>query len=268
MPTTCPECDTKLVKKEVGTKGGEESAAFYCSNTRCPAKDRRTLYYFTSKAALDIEHLGPKNLDALLDAGLITSRADIFTLKKGDLLDLPRFGEKSVDNILEAIEKKRNCPLDRFIVCLSIPEVGEETARDLATRFENFSNFQNATKENFESIEGVGPRVSNSIINWFADKHNQKVVKDLLEQIKVEVVKKKKNQKFTGMTFVLTGTMPNLSREEAKAKILDLGGKVASSVSKNTDYVVLGENPGSKFDDAKKLGIKIIDEKEFLVLIK
>jgi DNA ligase (NAD+) len=268
MPTTCPECDTKLVKKEVGSKAGEESAAFYCSNARCPAKDRRTLYYFTSKAALDIEHLGPKNLDALVDAGLISSRADIFTLKKGDLLELPRFGEKSADNILEAIEKKRNCPLDRFIVCLSIPEVGEETARDLATHFENFSNFQNATKENLESIEGVGPRVSNSIIGWFADKHNQKVVKDLLEQIKIEVVKKKKNQKFTGMTFVLTGTMPNLSREEAKAKILDLGGKVASSVSKNTNFVVVGENPGSKFDDAKKLEIKIIDEKEFLELVK
>ena len=268
MPTTCPECDTKLVKKEVGTKGGEESAAFYCSNPRCPAKDRRTLYYFTSKAALDIEHLGPKNLDALLDAGLISSRADIFTLKKGDLLELPRFGEKSADNILEAIEKKRNCPLDRFIVCLSIPEVGEETARDLATHFENFSNFQNAKQEDLESIEGVGPRVSNSIINWFADKHNQKVVKDLLKQIKVEVVKKKKNQKFTGMIFVLTGTMPNLSREEAKEKIISLGGKVASSVSKNTDYVVLGENPGSKYDDAKKLGIKIIDEKGFLNFFK
>ena len=135
MPKACPECDTLLSKKEIGTKGSEESAALYCANSRCPAKDRRTLYYFTSKNALDIEHLGPKNLDALLDAGLISSRADIFTLKKGDLLELPRFAEKSADNLLEAIDKKRVCELDRFITALSIGEVGEETARDLAWAF-------------------------------------------------------------------------------------------------------------------------------------
>ena len=138
MPKACPECDTLLSKKEIGTKGSEESAALYCANSRCPAKDRRTLYYFTSKNALDIEHLGPKNLDALLDAGLISSRADIFTLKKGDLLELPRFAEKSADNLLEAIDKKRVCELDRFITALSIGEVGEETARDLAWQFGNF----------------------------------------------------------------------------------------------------------------------------------
>ena len=289
MPETCPECDTNLAKKEIGTPSsakastfvktladksagegsGAMSAALYCANTRCPAKDRRTLYYFTSKNALDIEHLGPKNLDALLDAGLISSRADIFTLKKGDLLELPRFGEKSADNLLEAIEKKRHIGLDRFIVCLSIPEVGEETARDLAAHFGNFENFQNAPQEALESINGVGPRVSKSVVNWFADKHNQKVVKDLLEQITVESVQKKTiNQKFTGKIFVLTGTMPNLSRDEAKQQILNLGGKVASSVSKNTNYVVAGENAGSKFDDAQKLNIKIIDEKEFLELVK
>ena len=281
MPDTCPECDTKLNKKEIGTKGDSESAALYCGNPRCPAKDRRTLYYFTSKNALDIEHLGPKNLDALLDAGLISSRADIFTLKKGDLLELPRFAEKSADNLLEAIEKKRHCTMDRFIVALSIPEVGEETARDLAKHFGNFSNFQNAKQEDLESIDGVGPRVSKSIVGWFADKHNQKVVTDLLKQITVESLKQKTtNQKFKGLIFVLTGTMPTLSRDEAKQKILELGGKVASSVSKNTNYVVAGEageplqrsvageSAGSKYDDAKKLGIKIIDEKEFLEMVK
>ena len=133
MPKTCPECDGVLEKRAVGVKGDEESAAVFCQNPRCPAKDRRALYYFTSKVAFDIEHLGPKNLDALLDAGLIANSADIFTLKKGDLLELPRFAEKSADNLLEAIDKKRTIPLDRFIVALSIPEVGEETARDLAS---------------------------------------------------------------------------------------------------------------------------------------
>ena len=269
MPTNCPECDTVLSKKEIGTKGGEESAALYCANPRCPAKDRRALYYFTSKNALDIEHLGPKNLDALLDAGLISSRADIFTLKKGDLMELPRFGEKSADNLLEAIEKKRHVPLDRFIVSLSIPEVGEETARDLATHFGNFENFRNATQQSLESIEGIGPRVSKSVLAWFADKHNQKVVSDLLAQVTVEAIAQKTTKQiFTGMTFVLTGTMPTLARDEAKTMILERGGKVSGSVSKNTDYVIAGESAGSKYDDAKKLGIKIIDETEFLEMIK
>ena len=269
MPTNCPECDTVLSKKEIGTKGGEESAALYCANPRCPAKDRRALYYFTSKNALDIEHLGPKNLDALLDAGLISSRADIFTLKKGDLMELPRFGEKSADNLLEAIDKKRHVSLDRFIVSLSIPEVGEETARDLAKHFGNFLNFQNATQQSLESIEGIGPRVSKSVLAWFADKHNQKVVADLLAQITIETIAPKTTKQiFVGKTFVLTGTMPILSRDEAKTMILDRGGKVSGSVSKNTDYVVAGESAGSKYDDAKKLGITIIDEAEFLKLIK
>ena len=269
MPTNCPECDTVLSKKEIGTKGGEESAALYCANPRCPAKDRRALYYFTSKNALDIEHLGPKNLDALLDAGLIASRADIFTLKKGDLMELPRFGEKSADNLLEAIEKKRHVSLDRFIVSLSIPEVGEETARDLAKHFGNFKNFQNSTQQSLESIEGIGPRVSKSVLEWFADKHNQKVVADLLAQITIETIAPKTTKQiFEGKIFVLTGTMPTLARDEAKNMIIDRGGKVSGSVSKNTDYVVAGESAGSKYDDAKKLGITIIDEAEFLKLIK
>lgn len=268
MPSVCPECDTKLERKKIGIKSDEKSAALYCKNLHCPAKDRRTLYYFTSKNALDIEHLGPKNLDLLLDAGLISSRADIFTLKKGDLLELPRFGEKSADNLLEAIEKRRNVNLDKFITALSIPEVGEETARDLAKHFGTFEKIQNASKEELEKIDGVGPRVSNSIISWFADSHNKKSVKDLLNQIKVGGVHiSHKPQKFKNMTFVLTGTMPTLSREEAKQKILDYGGKVAGLVSKNTDYLVLGDNPGSKYDDAKKLGVKIINEKDFIELL-
>ena len=268
MPKECPECDTPLSKKEIGTKGDEQSAALYCANPRCPAKDRRTLYYFTSKAALDIEHLGPKNLDALLDAGLIASRADIFTLKKGDLLELPRFAEKSADNLLAAIESRRHIALDRFIVSLSIPEVGEETARDLAKHFGNFSDFHEATQSQLESIEGIGPRVSKSVVSWFADKHNQKVVSDLLAQLKIESIQKSQlKQNLAGKTFVLTGTLPTLSRDEAKAKILERGGKVAGSVSKNTDYVLAGESAGSKYDEAQKLGVSIIDEEQFNKLI-
>ncbi len=269
MPEVCLECGTKLAKKIVGTKGTEQSAALYCSNLRCPAKDRRTLYHFTSKHAYDIEHLGPKNLDSLLDAGLISSRADIFTLKKGDLLELPRMGEKSVDNMIEAIEKARTQPLARFIVGLSIPEVGEETARDLANHFGSIEKLQNATSEELEAMNGIGPRVAGSLVTYFADKHNQKVVADLLKQVRVESPKRKdQSGKFNGKTFVLTGTLPTLSRDEAKKMILDLGGKVASSVSKNTSYVVAGESAGSKYDEAQRLGVSILNEEQFLALIK
>ncbi len=267
MPKNCPVCKTVLVKKNVGTKEGV-SAAYYCSNTRCPAKDRRTLYHFTSKHSLDIEHLGPKNIDLLCDAGLIISRADIFTLKKGDLLELPRFAEKSADNLLSAIDKARSTTLDKFIVALSIPEVGEETARDLANNFGNFEKFQNARFEELEAINGIGPRVAESITKYFSDSHNKKVVADLLGQIKVESKKQKaKSTKLAGKTFVITGTLPTLSRDEAKQKILENGGKVSSSVSKNTSYVLAGESAGSKYDEAIKQKIPIIEESEFLKLI-
>ncbi len=268
MPTACPECGTTLVKKSVGTKNGI-SAALYCTNQQCPAKDRRVLYHFTSKHAFDIKHLGPKNLDLLLDAGLISSRADIFTLKKGDLLNLPRFAEKSADNLLDAIQKARSISFDRFIIALSIAEVGEETARDLARHFKTFEKFAQASVEELESIPGIGPRVSQSIIAWFKNAHNQKVVDDLLTHIQIEkqdtlVI----SSVFAGKTFVLTGTLPTLARDEAKAMILARGGSVSSSVSKNTNYVLAGENPGSKFADAQKLGIPLLSEEAFLKLCK
>ncbi len=269
MPKKCPECEAVLAKKSVGIKAGEESAALYCMNARCPAKDRRTLYHFTSKHAFDIEHLGPKNLDLLLDAGLIGSRADIFTLKKGDLLELPRMGEKSVENMLLAIERARTQPLDRFIVGLSIPEVGEETARDLARHFGSIERLMRATENELESMNGVGPRVTASIVNYFKDTHNKKVVSDLLTQVRIkkEETKDIKAQKLSGKVFVLTGTFPTLSRDEAKAKIIASGGKVSGSVSKNTDYVVAGESAGSKYSDAQKLGVPIVDEATLIEML-
>lgn len=268
MPERCPECDSPLLKKAVGTKGEGESAALYCTNVRCPAKDRRTLYHFTSKHAYDIEHLGPKNLDVLLDAGLISGRADIFTLKKGDLLNLPRFAEKSVDNLLAAIEKARSVSLDRFIVGLSIPEVGEETARDLAVHFGTIEKLRAATRAELEALLGVGPRVAASLTDWFSDTHNAKVLNDLIAQVHIQSLPKKTSSaKLAGKTFVLTGTLPTLSRDDAKAKILAAGGKVSSSVSKNTSYVVAGENPGSKYDEAQKLDVQILNEKDFLALL-
>jgi DNA ligase (NAD+) len=269
MPKKCPECGTTLAKRTIGTKGDEQSVALYCENPRCPAKDRRTFYHFTSKHALDIEHLGPKNLDLLLDQGLIATFADIFTLKKGDLLALPRFAEKSADNLLSSIGKARNAPLNRLIVGLSIPQVGEETAEDLAGEFGTIEKIRNASLEKLSSIDGVGPVVASSLVSWFKDSHNNKVLDDLLKQVRISSYKlKAKSNKLTGKTFVLTGTLSSLSRDEAKAKIKALGGDVSSSVSSKTSYVVAGENPGSKFDDAQKLGVAILSEDNFTALLK
>ncbi len=269
MPSSCPECGAPLARRTIGAKASETSAAYYCNNPHCPAKDRRTFYYFTSKAAFDIEHLGPKNLDVLLDEGLITIPADIFTLKKGDLLALPRFAEKSVDNLLEAIEKARSVKLERFIVALSIPNVGEETAIDFAEHFGTFEKFRKATHVELSNIEGVGPIVAESVVEWFADEHYSHKADELLKQVKIENPEPKTLSKHSaGKIFVLTGTLPTLSRDEAKELIRKAGGKVASSVSKKTDFVVAGESAGSKLDEAQKLGVKVISEAEFLKLIK
>jgi DNA ligase (NAD+) len=269
MSSACPECGAPLARRTIGSKGSETSAAYYCNNSRCPAKDRRTFYYFTSKAAFDIEHLGPKNLDLLLDEGLIAIPADIFTLQKGDLLALPRFAEKSADNLLNAIEKARTVSLERFIVALSIPNVGEETAIDFANHFGTFEKFRKATESELSAIEGVGPVVAESVVAWFKDAHHQKNVDELLQQVTIENPKPKSaNTKVAGKTFVLTGTLPTLSRDEAKELIRKAGGSVAGSVSKKTDYVVAGESAGSKLDDAQKLGISVITEAEFFKLVK
>jgi DNA ligase (NAD+) len=268
MPKRCPECNSLLEKKVIGVKGKEASAAYYCTNPRCSAKDRRTFYYFTSKHAFDIEHLGPKNLDTFLDEGLIVTYADIFTLEKGDILALPRWGEKSADNLLAAIEKARTVSLSRFIVALSIPSVGEETAIDFAEHFKTFENFRKATKEELARIEGVGPVVAESVVAWFTDSHHRKNVDELLKQVQIENFKlKAANSKLSGKTVVLTGTLPTLSRDEAKERIRKAGGSVASSVSKKTDYVVVGESAGSKLSEAQKLGIPVISEEEFLKLL-
>lgn len=268
MPSECPECGAPLARRTIGSKG-DSSAAHYCNNSRCPAKDRRTFYYFTSKQAFDIEHLGPKNLDVLLDAGLITIPADIFTLQKGDLLALPRFAEKSVDNLLEAIEKARTVSLERFIVALSIPNVGEETAIDFAEYFGNFETFRKASHHELANIEGVGPIVADAVTQWFKDSHHVKNVDELLKQVTItNPVRSTSASQATGKTFVLTGTLPTLARDEAKELIHKAGGKVASSVSKKTDYVVAGESAGSKLDEAQKLGVAVISEEEFLKLLK
>ncbi len=242
-------------------------AAWRCKDKNSFVQKKRRLYYFVSKAAFDIDHLGPKVVDALISANLVAGYEDIFTLKKGDLLELPRFAEKSVDNLLEAIEKARNISLPKFIISLSIPQVGEETAYLLAEKFKNISELQTTSKEDLEKIDGIGPIVAQSIVDWFRDKENQKLLSRLLKQVKIRTSYEERVTKNEGKlkwkTFVLTGTLQNMTRDEAKEKIRALGGDISSSVSKETDYVVAGENPGSKYDKAVELKVSILTESEF-----
>lgn len=241
-------------------------AAWRCVSKDSSAQLRRKLYHFVGKHAFDIDGCGPKVIDALLDASLISTASDIFTLKKGDLEALPRFGEKSIDNLLEAIEKAKTVTLARLIFSLSISQVGEETAEDIAEHFGTIEHVRCACFEDLEVIEGVGPVVAQSVVDWFGEKKNQKELESLLRSVKIKKVEKliaNKNSKVLGKTFVLTGTMSGMSRDEAKTLIKKNGGKVSSAVSKSTDYVVAGENPGLKLDEAEKLGIRVLNEQDF-----
>jgi DNA ligase (NAD+) len=246
-------------------------AAYRCVNKNSFEQQKRKLHHFVSKNAFDIEHMGPKNIDLLLENGLIASFDDIFSLKKGDLLSLPRFAEKSADNLLAAVEEKKEIPLSRFLVSLSIPNIGEETAEDLSEHFGTLEKIENAKIEDLENISGIGGVVANSVFEWFREEENKDLVKRLLRHISLSMrnldSEKKKGLIFFGKSFVLTGTLFSMSRDEAKKKIKEYGGEVVGSVSKNTSFVVAGENPGSKYDKAQELGVSILDEEDFLKLV-
>ncbi|MDO8590993.1 MAG: NAD-dependent DNA ligase LigA, partial [bacterium] len=245
-------------------------AAWRCVYKNSFAQIKRKFYHFVGKHAFDIDGMGPKIVDALLQGGLITNFDDIFTLKRGDLLSLPRFAEKSVDNLLVSVEKAKRVSLPRFIIGLSIPNVGEETAHDLASHYGTLEKISKASVSELLEVNEVGPIIAESIDNWFRQAENKKLILRLLKVVSVESSPKSavKSKKLLSKVFVLTGTLSSMSRDVAKEKIRALGGDVSSSVSKETDYVVAGENPGSKFDNAQKLGVKILSEQEFFKLIK
>ncbi len=265
MPKTCPECDSVLVKETVGK---EESSAWYCKNNDCPAKHLENLIHFASKKGMYIEELGDKTIETFHDLGLITSRASMFKLKKEDIEGLDGFGEKSAENILASIEKARTVPLSRFLFALGIRHVGEQTAKDIAKHFGTLEALQKASLEEIISVEGVGEKVGASLFEYLHDAHSQKIVSDLQKEITILGEKKKTNGKLTGLTFVITGTLPTLSRDEAKKIIEDNGGKVSSSVSLKTHYLVAGEEAGSKLANAQKLGVRIITEQDLTELVK
>lgn len=263
MPEKCPLCGSAVIRKE-------NEVARYCSNPECFGKRYQNILHFVSKNAFDIEGLGEKIVEQLLEEGLIKDAADLFTLTLGDIEPLERFAEKSAKNLVEAIGAKKNIVLPRFLVSLSIRHVGEETAIDLARHFGTLEKIMRAGREDFEKIPNVGSVVARSITGWFKDKGNRALVEKLKKAgVKVESEKAKfKSLKFKGLTFVFTGELETMTRGEAQEKVRELGGDVSSSVSKNTDYVVAGESPGSKFTRAQKLGVKIIGEEDFLKLIQ
>jgi DNA ligase (NAD+) len=258
MIEKCPVCGEKVEKKD--------GVAFYCINPKCPAKNERSLDHFVS--VFGIYELGPKIIRRFKDEGLISDAADIFTLEKEDIAPLERFGEKSAENIIKEIKLKKKVSFSKFLWALGILHVGEETARDLATNFRTLDRLTKAEIEEINNIENIGPAVSQSVYNYFRNKSNLSFIEKLLKNgVIIEKVDKKEKGKLDGLIFVLTGTLSQMSRELAKEKIISLGGKVASSVSKNTSYLVAGDEVGSKLTEAKKLGIKILNEKNFLEMI-
>ncbi|MDD5156126.1 MAG: NAD-dependent DNA ligase LigA, partial [Candidatus Omnitrophica bacterium] len=268
MPEVCPVCNHLVEKREAGSKKDETSVAYYCTNPKCPAKNRRFMQHFVG--VLDIYEIGPKILDRFQEEGLISDAADIFALEESDIKDLERFGEKSAENIIQSINEHRQITLPKFIYALGILHVGEQTAEDLAARFLSLDKLGKASLEEITNIENIGPVVSKSVYEYFKDKDNLKFI-DKLFKNGVTVAPYRlptAGYKLKGKIFVITGSLETMSRDEVKNKIKEFGGKVTESVSKQTSYVVVGNEPGSKYDKAVKLGVEVLDEKKFLDLIK
>ncbi|MCD4761334.1 NAD-dependent DNA ligase LigA [bacterium] len=258
IPKICPMCSSK-VQKIFG------EVAYKCPNKECYAVNLRRLSHWTSKGALDIEGLGPKVVEQLMKEGLVSDVADFYFLKEGDLKSLERFADKSAENLIKSIGAKKNVDLPRFLFGLGIRHVGEESAIQLADQFGSIENIQKATVHDFENLYDFGEIMAKSIEKWFLEEKNIELLKKLKNYgVWPKNTKRKAgNLIFSGQSFVITGTLDGLTRDEAKAKIRELGGSVSSTISKKTDYLLAGDKPGSKYNKAKNLDVKIIDLKEF-----
>jgi DNA ligase (NAD+) len=261
FPTVCPECGSEVVRAE-----GEVD--WRCVNANCPAKLRESLLHFGRRGVMNIEGLGEAVVQQLLDHGLVRSVADLYSLTEEQLVGLDRFAEKSARTLLAEIEGSKRAGLARVLMGLGIRFVGERTAELLAQEFGSMDALMAATAEELERVEEVGPRISQAILEFFAQPANRALVKSLNRAgVKMTAEKKQRTAQLAGLTFVLTGTLPTMSRDEAKQKIEAAGGKTAGSVSKKTSYVVAGEEAGSKLDKARELGVPVIDEAGLLALL-
>jgi DNA ligase (NAD+) len=258
-PKKCPVCGSPVERKE-----GE--VAIVCSNKKCFAQENEVILH--AARAFEIDGIGPQTIATLLENGLIRRAPDLFALKPEVLLELEGFADLSSKKVVEQIQAKKTISLSRFIVALGIRNVGEETALDLAEHFGFLEKFMAADKEKLMEVPNIGEIVADSIISFFSDKQNRELVQAYLDQgVRVEAATKRRHTPLAGKTIVLTGTFETLSREEAKKRIRELGGSSPGSVSRETDYVVVGADPGSKAAKAKELGVKILSEKEFLAMI-
>lgn len=262
MPHVCPSCGSEVIREE-----GE--AALRCTNPECPAQLLRNLIHFASRDAMDIEGLGPAVIEQLVSENLICNAYDLYGLKKEDILNIERMGDKSADNLLEAIEKSKQNDLFRVIYALGIRHIGQKAAKLLAGRFGDMDSILSATIEEISSIEGFGGIMAESVFQFFSLPQSHHFIEQLRKAgVNMKAQESRQDTRFNGMTFVLTGTLPTLKRDQASAMIEQYGGKTASSVSKKTTYVLAGEDAGSKLTKAQQLGIRIIDEKEFLEILK
>jgi len=262
MPAKCPECGSAIHKAE-----GE--VAYRCVNAACPAKRKESLLHFAGRHAMDIDGLGDKIVDQLVDKGLVKDVADLYSLKLDQVADLERMAEKSAQNLLEEIAASKKQPLSRLIYALGMRFVGERTGQLLAENFSSLEELEEAKPEDLERVTEVGPKVSESIIEFFSEPANRKLIKKLhAAGVRPTAEKREiKSQKFAGKSFVFTGALERRSREEAGELVQQHGGKLSGSVSKKTDYVVVGADPGSKYDRAKELGVTILTESEFEKLV-
>ncbi len=260
FPTHIQECGE--IRRTPG------AAAYRCVGKNSFVQKRRIAHYFTSKKCFDISGCGPKVIDALFDANLIRGCDELFTLTAGDVVDLPHFGVLSANNLIKAIDTARTVTLEKFLTALSIKHVGEEMAHDIAHAFLNIETIRHATLDMFQSIHSIGDISAQALVSWFNDKDNNTFLNRLLLYVKIISPQKGTTGIFTGKTFVLTGTLTQLTRDEAKKKIRTLGGKISESISTQTSFLLTGENPGSKYKKAMELKIPIISEEEFLRKLK
>jgi DNA ligase (NAD+) len=262
MPAQCPVCGGKIVREE-----GE--VASRCINTDCPARLKESVLHFASRGVMDIDGLGEALVNQLVDRSLVRSVVDIYGLRLEQLKDLERMGQKSAEKLLANINRSRQLPLARVLAALGIRFVGERTAQILAEHFGSLDRIAEAAREELEAAEEVGPKVAESVYQFFREERNRRLIQGLRDAgLQFEFhQKRKKAGPLEGLTFVLTGTLPNLTREEAAVRISSAGGKVTDAVSRKTDYVVAGDKPGSKLEKAQTLGVKVIDEVALLNLL-
>lgn len=262
MPENCPVCGSRVIRVE-----GE--AAYRCQNLSCPAQLKEGIKHFAGKRAMDIDGLGDKIVNQLVDAGLIKNVADLYSITEEQLIKMERFAKKSAQNLIESIQASKKRGLARILFALGIRFVGETTATLLAENLGTFKKIQNATFDDLIQINGIGPQSAESLIQFFSSPENLKIIERLKAAgVEFEISQVEKSGRLKDLTFLFTGTLQNMSRYQAQEIVESLGGRIANSISKNVDYLVVGEDPGSKVEKAQKLGIKMINETEFLEMIK